>query len=304
MNRETERRIRENLFEAAWPALEPWDEFPWHEDRFGNIQAHKPNSSQALAIDVFGTIKTSPCRDRIMGRIAERLGVSPAGPWEISLEWCSPQNELREKRRTQVDAIAESPGSLVFFECKFTEAGGSCSQTEPLKSGMHRGLVQCDGSYRLQTNPANGVSSRCALTGKGIDYWDVIPQIFPFPAERDSLPCPFALSCFQWMRNLALCFARGRTLLKRPAVVAAYADHPKLAMARTIEGAEWRRFAGSVRREAVAFSSISYQQMVRMAEAAVADRQDEAAKWRKLRSWVERKISTAGELADAVQTRD
>ena len=44
-----------NLFWAARPAVEPWDEFPWHHRSDGQCDRWKPHSSQALAIDVFGT---------------------------------------------------------------------------------------------------------------------------------------------------------------------------------------------------------------------------------------------------------
>jgi hypothetical protein len=45
--------VRANLFHAAHSAIDDWDTFPWHSHN-GMIQTHKV---QALALDVFGTIK-------------------------------------------------------------------------------------------------------------------------------------------------------------------------------------------------------------------------------------------------------
>lgn len=68
--------VRENLFPASHGAIEDWTAFAWHRDRTNRIQAHKVHSSQAIAIDVFGTLKTSSDRDRILDAIAERVGVA------------------------------------------------------------------------------------------------------------------------------------------------------------------------------------------------------------------------------------
>lgn len=293
MNEEVRRRIRANLFEAALPALGSWDVFPWHTDTLGNIQTHKPHSSQALAIDVFGTIKASQYRDLILGQLADHVGLNQAGPWDVALEWCSPNNELQEIRQTQIDATAASSRVLMFFECKFTEPGGSCSQTEPLKGGPQKGTIQCNGKYQLQTNPLNGISSKCALTGKGILYWDVIPQILPHSPRMEYAPCPYAGSYFQWMRNLTLCFARARATFKRPAVIVTYANHPRLEIPQMLASSSWRAFVESARERSVTFSSMSYQSIIGVAESAVADLPDELAKWRRLRRWVEQKIVKA-----------
>jgi hypothetical protein len=293
MNEKVRQRIRANLFEPAWPAIGSWDAFPWHTDAHGNIQAHKPHSSQALAIDVFGTIKLSQYRDLILGRLAERVGLDSVGPWNLSLEWCSPLNELHEKRQSQIDAAATSSRVLMFFECKFTESGGSCSQTEPLTKGRHQGLIQCNGDYQLQTNPVNGVSSKCALTGKGIRYWDVISRIFPYSPSMDCSPCPFAGSYFQWMRNLTACVESAGTTSKRAAVIATYAEHPKLEMAQLVASSSWRAFEESVCQRLITFSSISYQTIIDLVEATLEDLPDEVAKWRLLRRWVEHKIVKA-----------
>lgn len=44
------------------------------------------HSSQAIAIDVFGTLKMSIDRDRVLDAIARLVDVAPGGPWSITLE--------------------------------------------------------------------------------------------------------------------------------------------------------------------------------------------------------------------------
>jgi hypothetical protein len=65
--------LRDNIFPAARAAIEDWNAFPWH------MHASSPKSSQALAIDVFGTIKNSSARDAILGALARELGVPDDG---------------------------------------------------------------------------------------------------------------------------------------------------------------------------------------------------------------------------------
>ena len=166
--------LRANLFPASHPAISDWTRFPWH-GHHGAIQSWKAHSSQALAIDVFGTTAVNADRDAIMDALAIAAGLPPGGPWEVALEWTDPANLLREPRSTQVDVFASGANAILVIECKFTEPGGGCSQVRRIPSGRGAGLPQCDGSYHLQINPRNGVSARCALSGKGIRYWSVLP---------------------------------------------------------------------------------------------------------------------------------
>lgn len=111
--------IEANLFPAARPAVEPWQTFRWHSAAGNVCDTYKEHSSQALAIDVLGTLKVSPDRDMILDHLAAQWGLPAGGPWEIELEWCDPANHLGEKQPTWVDAVAISPRALIFFECKF-----------------------------------------------------------------------------------------------------------------------------------------------------------------------------------------
>jgi hypothetical protein len=99
----TLEEIKRNLFPGAHAAICDWNTFPWHLDRYGNIDTHKKQSSQALAIDVFGTIKVSGERDRVLGALARKCGLPADGPWSVTLEWTDPDNLLKEPRPTQVD---------------------------------------------------------------------------------------------------------------------------------------------------------------------------------------------------------
>ncbi|MHA1972495.1 MAG: PGN_0703 family putative restriction endonuclease [Candidatus Hodarchaeales archaeon] len=81
--------------------------FPWH-------QAEKIHSSQALAIDVFGTIKQSPNRNLILNSIAEKIGLEKNGNWFLELEWKDPDNLVQEHRQTQVDAVAWNDSYVLF----------------------------------------------------------------------------------------------------------------------------------------------------------------------------------------------
>jgi len=135
-----------------------------------------------LAIDFFGTLKTAleAERNAILEHLSARINLPEAGPWQIYLEWEDDRNRLRESRkRSQVDSVAKSRSATILFECKFGETdGGACSQTLLVRGGLHAGMKQCNGNYEMQENPVNGTSARCALTGKGIKYWELIPSVF------------------------------------------------------------------------------------------------------------------------------
>src|SRR5438445_12073212 len=121
--------IEANLFTAARPIVRDRPEFPWHRDRAGRVTASQPASSQALAVDFFGTIGALTSRDAILAAWTDHLALSLGGPWTIDLEHLVPRDLLGEPRPTQVDAVARGGAGIILFECKFTEAdGGGCSQ--------------------------------------------------------------------------------------------------------------------------------------------------------------------------------
>ncbi|MBP7691918.1 MAG: hypothetical protein KA764_08375 [Anaerolineales bacterium] len=281
--------ILANLFSAAQPAVQPLTRFRWHSAAGERYDTWKVQSSQALAIDVFGTLQTAPARDAVLDRWAGALGVPAGGPWAVQLEWHDPDNHLGEQQPTWVDAVAQSPHALIFFEGKFTESdGGRCSQTQPLRTGPHRGRRQCDGRYMFQVNPATGQEARCALTAKGLRYWDEIPRVFDYDAGQSYFECPFAGPWFQWMRNLTVCHAAARATRRAPAFVLAYADGPGLPMAARVRGPEWARLQDRLQPGAITLRALAYQTLIQLAETADPDN----PVWPALGAWVQGKIDT------------
>lgn len=69
-------------------------------------------------------------------------------------------------------------------------------------------------------------------SGKGILYWDLIPEVFALDAEADYLPCPFAGDAYQWMRNAVLALALRKHWHIQTAAIAAFAEHPTFQTAR------------------------------------------------------------------------
>lgn len=280
----TQDQIQRNLFEAAHAAIPNWATFPWHRSG-GRIDTHVSHSSQALAIDVFGTFQSEPERDAVLDGIAQRFGLPAGGPWTIELEWTDPANRLRETgAQSQIDAIARSPHTVIFFECKFTERdGGTCSQTQP-----KRGQAQCSGNYEAQVNPINGKAGKCALTEKGIRYWELAPEVFTVDPTRDYQPCPFRGPWYQWMRNLVLCAQYGKDEGLKPAFLVVFADRPGLPMADKVHTSEWQGLRNALKPNQIVFEAVSYQSLIAQAQTAVGEA---GVRYQDLEAWVSRKIA-------------
>jgi hypothetical protein len=266
----TEERaaLEGNLFSVARSIVRERPDFPWHRDR-GKLAAGRHISSQALAVDFFGTIERLPSRDAIVDAWVRHFDLAFAGgPWTIELERTLSTHLLGEPRPTQIDALATGHRGVIVFEGKFTEPdGGACSQTRPLGKGAHRGLKQCNGNYELQTNPTNQVQSRCVLTAKHIKYWDLVPEVMNLDANADYSPCPFNGPWFQWMRNLVAAHALGRSLEKRAAFVIIYADGPFPMAAKIKDSDDWVRLQQTVAGRSVPMRAVSYQTLLAIAEA-------------------------------------
>ena len=296
MDPDHRRRLEANIFPFAHAAIQSWEEFPWHLDGSRHCDSHKPHSSQALAMDVFGTLAVLDAADRdsILENLAARIGLPTAGPWSVQLEWSDTQNRLREsgQQKSQIDAVAVGKRSVIFFECKFTEEnGGKCSQVNPLRSGAHRGLRQCNGTYSLQVNPANGRSSRCSLTAKGIRYWELVPSLFELANDVDHSPCPFAGPSYQWMRNLILAKAVTDDEGKSAAFVITYADSPRLKFPRQLKSPAWDQFMRWLPSSSVPVVTRSYLELIKEGEGVLSG--PGAMVLKDLFVWVERKIEQA-----------
>ncbi|MDH5429139.1 MAG: hypothetical protein OEY57_13325 [Nitrospirota bacterium] len=281
MDQATRTRLELNIFPAAHQACEPWEKFAWQ------TKAHLAHSSQAMAIDIFGTIKTSANQDAIMDALAQTLGLPTGGPWDITLEWAARSSLLNEPSPTQVDVYAESPQSIMVFECTLAEPdGGACPQTMKRK-----GAESCDGNYEENGTQEQDLTGRCVLSDKGIQYWDIIPKAFHLEAEAEYQPCPFAGSSYQWMRKLVVAYKVGRQKNKQPAVVMVYADHSDLSMAQKVKSKAWTLFTETVRQEHVSLHVRSYQEILTLAQKVTHQHSEEPPLWQELREWVERKIS-------------
>jgi len=275
-----------NIFPAAHGAVDI-DHFRWHASAGERNDSFKLHASQALVLDVFGTLKVSERRDAVLNAWAETLALPAGGPWAVELEWHDPANPLHEKQPTWADAVARSPHALIFFEGKFTESdGGKCSQTQRIATGKHKGLRQCDGRYMWQANPVNGLEARCALTAKGVRYWEMVAQVFDYAVDDSYFECPFAGPWFQWMRNLTNCYASAQRAGLRPACVLAYADAPSLPMARRVRSPEWQRLHSHLQPHAITFQALSYQSLIALAQAAAPH----DTVWPELAGWVQNKI--------------
>jgi hypothetical protein len=276
------------LFPGARWIVHEQPEFPWHRDRAKAPTAALVESSQALALDLFATVERLRSRNAIIDGWVEALTLPLEGPWTIEPEFLVPTSLLGEPRSTQVDAVACGARGLALFECKFTEPeGGSCSQPRPIARGPHKGLCQCNGRYEYQENPASRVSSRCALTAKGVRYWDLIPGVLNVDAELDHRPCPFAGGRYQWMRNLVASSALAKQRGVLAAFVIVYAEGP-FPMAEHIDGRDWAQFMGMVR-GIVPLRAVSYQDLLAWARATAIS--DDRQVVESLQAWILGKIA-------------
>jgi len=174
--------IRDQAIRAALPVRQ-------HHQWFRSLK-----SSQALAQSVFAAIHVFNRLDLLKGLPAE-CG-RPAffldqRDWRIDLEYNL--QTLKEPKPTSVDVLLHRPSHRVAIECKFIETEfGTCSR--PLLCTNH--AYYCDGSYRRQKERLH----RCALTERGILYWDYLPCLFNWPYDHDHVPCPFDAT-YQLARN-------------------------------------------------------------------------------------------------------
>jgi hypothetical protein len=280
------KEVTDNLFYGAHQAA--FDLLPGLRFMGGRVDAGVPHSSQALALDVFGTLKHAKSRDRICDCLAVLLEVPEGGPWAVELEYTDPDNVLHElQHKTQADVRLRGARSLIVLESKFAETKlEPCSQPGKTKNGS----VQCTGNYEPQTNPINGRSASCALTGKGIRYWEYIPQIFNLDPDAEHRPCPFAGSSYQWMRTLVLASALAEKHKLKPAAALVFADRPIMPIAARFgdQDSPWSRMTAGMT-GAVRFERLSYEKLPGMFEA-VAEKSDQPM-FRDLHYWVKAKVN-------------
>jgi hypothetical protein len=284
-----------NLFSAAGGLVRERADFPWHQDDKGDFTASRKQSSQAVAIDVFETVNRLASRNRIIGAWAKLLllPVTPADNWELILEYRVDKDLLGEPRETQIDVLARSQSGIIVFECKFTEAdGGGCSQVHMLGKGAHEGMTQCNGNYEEQVNPVNKKAGRCALTAKGVRYWDLIPDVLNIDSKMDYSPCPVAGGSYQWMRNLVVARALSQNAGVPAAFGLVYADGP-FPLAKKLKDRAWKeQLTKSVSGRAVHLEAVSYQELIRVARDVALN--EDLEKLNELKAWVQGKFDEVG----------
>ena len=155
-------------------------------------------SSQALAQSVFGAVRAFDRLD-LLQNVSAECG-RPAffedhRCWTLDFEHevCC----LGEPRPTSIDVLLRGSQKRVAIECKFTEQDfGTCSRPRLRPSDTAYSEQHCDGSYRVQ----RGRRERCALAEIGVRYWEHLPQLFDWPADRNHVPCPLG-DVYQLARN-------------------------------------------------------------------------------------------------------
>ena len=286
--------IRENLFDAAHYLVEELPANLWHRDLSGAITAMRPHSSQALALDVLGTIRALQSLQSVAAAWADHLKLLSFGEVSIQPEFMIERALLGEPKSTQVDALIHGAAAAALVECKFTERdGGSCSQTAKRKLPDGRMVAQCNGSYGPQHNPHSTRrplrEDSCALTAKGVRYWDHIPDVLGVRADVVHPVCPFAGGAYQWMRNLVAAHALTLSLGRPHAFVIAYADGP-FAMPRKVKSKAWREFTAGLA-GAVELREVSFQSLIDLARHASTP--SDTVILDRLAQWVEGKVRKA-----------
>jgi len=147
-------------------------------------------SSQALAVSVFGSMIYRGDL-QFLSKINDDRGHPLLLGFELhgKHDFDHPVKTLNEPKPTQVDLFLPGKDYRVAIECKLWEPDlGACSQVPKA----------CNGCYSSQTGRMPGY--RCALTEKGIKYWDYIPQLFHWLSDVDQ-PCPI-WKPYQLVRNV------------------------------------------------------------------------------------------------------
>lgn len=191
--------IAANIHSEAHWAIPDWDTFAWHRHR-GTIQAHKPHSSQAFCVSVWGTL-AHPGASDVRAVLHNLLDIEPGGLTPgLDLEYVD-RSLLNEYGSvpTNLDAVLTYPGLVVTVESKLTEPFGGCSQ---VKNGAG------SGRYEPGSDLKTGTAAACRLTvpdgqRTARRYFEVMNQLAGPDAITEGQPCPIAGPGYQVMRNVA-----------------------------------------------------------------------------------------------------
>ncbi|MBN1460610.1 MAG: hypothetical protein JXA57_13835 [Armatimonadetes bacterium] len=155
-------------------------------------------SSQALAQSLFGNLIVHD-QLGVLGAVQTEAGEPLVGAAPETAELESKVVSLREPRKSSLDVLIRSAnGYRVAFECKLTEPEvGACSRPALTPRDSNYERDHCDGTYTCQ----RGRRERCSLSEIGVAYWDHIPHLFHWSADRDHTPCPVR-ETYQLVRNI------------------------------------------------------------------------------------------------------
>lgn len=110
---------------------------------------------------------------------------------------------LGEKRPTSVDAmLGGNAVPRVAVECKLSERDvGTCSRTQFRPADPRYRKQHCNGQYSRQRSR----EERCSLTEIGVKYWQYLPNLTFWSADKDAESCPLQTT-YQPARDvLAVC---------------------------------------------------------------------------------------------------
>lgn len=269
MEQQIKEKLLNNIFPASIAAIENIEEFPWHQDRNRNIDSYKVQSSQALMIDVFGYLSICRNKDKIINTV---FNVEDE-EWKIIFEYVD-EKLLNEPTSTQIDVMLQGKNTYILIECKFTENdGGRCSQPINKK--------QCNGKYEIQTNPLNNIQNKCALTGKGINYWKYIDLIYDYSSKESYSACPFKGGHYQWMRNLCFAYSLKEKTGKDVKSYICFDDANFCPMKKKFDKNYLSEINQHVKQE-YQFNIVTYQKII---ESAINISLDNNV-WKELKKWV------------------
>jgi len=271
-------KIKNNMFPHAFDSIEEPEKVKWHS------KAHQKNSSQVLAFDVFGTLKISKYKDEIINMIS----FVNDKEWNVELEYEPDKNILNEPKSSQIDVRIWTEKTELIIECKFTEKdGGACSQTKTISKGSNKGKQQCNGNYEDQINLVNNISSKCALSGKDIKYWDYIGDIYPsLDKSKTYSPCPFNSGSYQWMRNL--CLVKNNLKQKKNSkFLLVYVESEKLHVSKMVE--ENKVFNDALPKSDL-YSFLSYQEIINFGLQVSKTDINEHQIWNDLKIFFDKKV--------------
>ncbi len=194
------------------------------------------SSSQALALSFFGNLVVHGQLDWLRD-LEDDDGKAVFGTADLSAYNYSMEHEigmLNEPRPTSLDVFI-SGRYRVAVECKLSETEfGPCSRPNLSKESPE----YCDGSYTVQ----GGRKTRCALTEIRVRYWDYVPQLFKWSADKDCTECPLR-DDYQLVRNvLAACVREDGVVTPNNGHAVVVYDKRNPAFSEKGKGAEAFRF--------------------------------------------------------------